>query len=271
MADGHAVTDRQFELLLVRVVPHPLRDDFMTVGVVLVEPEGTFADVRVTRDWKRVGCFAPEIETEIFEMMEATVRERLKDVRQRGDLLGVLEERFGGLFDVGPSKALVAADPVAEMGTVTKIYLGPSVAVERTQRLGRAAIVGRMEQAFADAGLTGLLQRDINMQEFTGESDPFRVDFGFRVGTSLKMFQGLALNWSREPAVALAYRYARIRDGMKKRKEDARLTAIVSQEAMRLKEEAASGIALLRANDVAVRSVEEMPEIADKVRGELQA
>jgi len=58
---------RQLELFLLRVVPHPLREDSMTVGIVVVEPGGEFVDVRFTRDWKRVECFAPEIELELFE------------------------------------------------------------------------------------------------------------------------------------------------------------------------------------------------------------
>ena len=57
---------RQFEILLVRLVPHALRDDFMTVGVVMLEPAGEFADLRLTRDWKRVECFAPNLEMESF-------------------------------------------------------------------------------------------------------------------------------------------------------------------------------------------------------------
>jgi len=34
-----------------------------------------------------------------------------------------------------------------------------------------------MEEAFRSAGILGLLQRDIDMAEFTGKNDPFGVDF----------------------------------------------------------------------------------------------
>jgi hypothetical protein len=239
--------------------------------VALVEADGEFADVRFTRDWKRVECFAPEIETEVFEKLEATVRGRLKDVRRREDLVEMLEERFGPLFDVGPGKGLVAADPVAEMLVLTRDYLDPMQAPERVRRLGRVGIVGRMQEAFADAGLLGLLQRDLEMKEFTGENDPFRVDFGFRVGTSLKMFHALALNQSREPAVTLAYRYSKIQQGMRARSEEALLTAVIHEEAIRGKGEIASGIAMLRASEIRVRSVGEMGEIVEEARRELMA
>jgi hypothetical protein len=302
---------RQFEMWLLRMVPHALRDDFMTVGVVVVEavsghtpsaishplsaasclppaasrPEegvvggegqapARFAEVRLTRDWKRVECFAPEIEVEILERLEFEVRGRLKEIRNRGDLLRMLEERFGPTFDVGPAKALVAEDPTAEMRTLEAMYLAPVRAEapgRHERRMGRMGIVSRMQDAFAEAGVLEWLQRDLDMREFTGENDPFRVDFGFRVGKSLKMFQGLAVNLSRDPAVTLAYRYARIQAGMRSREEEALLTAIVSEEALQARGEAASGIAMLRASAVEVRGVGEMGEIAARLRGEMQA
>ena len=321
---------RQFEVLLVRLVPHALRDDFMTVGVVVLEdsdhpsaislqeeqtdrpqtkgsgqpvsdpapanipePAGKshllersssptskdpirrgirFADVRFTRDLKRVECFAPDLEIEILEYLEKEVRERLGEIRGRGELLQLLEEKFGAVFDVGPVKGLEAEDPAAEMRVLERDYLAPmaGASAERARRMGRLGIVSKMQDAFAEAGVLEMLQRDLDMSQFTGESDPFRVDFGFRVGTSLNMFHALALNLSREPAVALAYRYARIQSGMRSRNENALMTAIVSEQALGLRGEVASGIAMLRANEVEVRGLGEMGEIAERVRREVR-
>ena len=262
---------RQLELYLLRLVPHALRDDFMTVGVVVMEPGGSFAEVRFTRDWKRVECFAPEIELEHLERLEAMVRAELTSIRGRGELLKLLEERFGAEFDVGPVKGIEAIDPAAEMAVLERDYLAPMQAGERVRRMGRLGIVGRMEEGFADAGVLGLLQRDIPMTEFTGANDPFQIDFGFRLGTSLKMFHALALNVSREPAVTLAYRYARIQEGLRKKGESALLTAVVSEGSARRREDAASGIGMLLANEIVVRDVSEMVLIAEEVRRELRA
>jgi hypothetical protein len=262
---------KQLELYWLRLVPHALLDDFMTVGAVVIESGGVFADVRFTRDWKRVECFAPEIELEHLERLEAAVRGELTKIRQRGDLLKLLEEQFGTEFDVGPVKGIVTTDPAAEMSVLDRDYLAAMPPAKPARRVGRLGIVGRMEEAFETQGVLGLLQRDIQMKEFTGENDPFQVDFGFRVGSSLKMFHALALNLSREPAVTLAYRYARIQEGMRKKHQEALLTAIVSEDAARKREEVASGIGMLRANEIRVRDVSEMAEIADEVRRELRA
>ena len=72
-----------------------------------------------------------------------------------------------------------------------------------------------MSEAFEAAGVLEMMSRELDMREFTGEHDPFRVDFGFRTGKSLRMFHALALNLSREPAVTLAYRYSKIQEGMR--------------------------------------------------------
>jgi len=260
---------RQLELFLLRVVPHPLREDSMTVGLVVVEPGGEFVDARFTRDWKRVECFAPDLELEWFEHVESAVREGLKGIRTRDDLIRMME-RFAPAFEVASTKGLLAADPAAEMRVLERDYLAAMKPAEHERRLGRLGIVSRMESAFSDAGVLALLQRDIAMTDFTGENDPFRVDFGFRVGRSLKMFHALALSASREPAVTLAYRYTRIQDGMRKRNEEALLTAVISEEAGR-REEVASGVAMLRANEIIVRDAGEMAAIAEEVKRELRA
>jgi hypothetical protein len=302
---------RQFELLLLRLVPHALRDDFMTVGVVVLEPAGEsrtvsgesggyrgaeasapertdeagpdqadsrarFADLRITRDLKRVECFAPDFDIELFEYLEAVVGEQLKEIRGRPELVQLLEARFGNVFEVGPTKAMVAEDPMAEMRVLERDYLAPMLGtaqpLERARRMGRLGIAGRMQEAFAAAGVLGMLQRDMEMSEFTGENDPFRVDFGFRVGNTLKMFHALALNASQESALALAYRYGRIKSGMGARGDDALMTAIISnEEAVRTKGDVAFGLAMLRENQIVVRDVGEMDEIAEEVRLELRA
>lgn len=132
-------------------------------------------------------------------------------------------------------------------------------------------IVGRMQDAFAEAGVLEMMKRDLDMREFTGENDPFVVDFGFRVGSAVKMFHALALNLSREPAVTMAYRYSRIQSGMRGRGEEALMTAVISEEAMRARGEVASGVAMLRATEISVRDVGEMGEIAEEVRRETRS
>ena len=64
---------RQCEFFLLRYVPDAVKDEFVNVGVVLYEPskagsaQAAFADVRFTRDWKRVRCLDPDVDVEMLE------------------------------------------------------------------------------------------------------------------------------------------------------------------------------------------------------------
>ena len=265
---------RQFELLIVRLFPHVLRSECVNVGVLLVEPAGGFCDVRFTKDWKRLECFAPNLEMEILEHLESRVRARLKEIKGREQLVQLLDENFGAMFDVEPVKALLAENPAAEMRVLERDYLEPMEAVERGRRArqtGRIAIVRKIENGLADAGVLEMVMRDLDMTEFTGKDDAFHVDFGYRVGRSVKMLQALALSVSRDPAVALAFRFTKIQEGMRKRGDEALMTAVVSEEALRSKSDVSSGIAMLRKSEVAVRGAGEMAEIAGEAKRELMA
>jgi SOS regulatory protein LexA len=116
---------RQLELYLLRFMPHVLRDDFVTVGVLLVESDGGFADVRMTRDWKMLQSVAPDVEWEWFQMVENEIRGKLGKLRRREDLVELVSERFGTMLDVGPTKAVLTEDPAKEMETLTAMYLAP--------------------------------------------------------------------------------------------------------------------------------------------------
>jgi SOS regulatory protein LexA len=139
---------RQLELHLLRFLPHALRDDFVTVGVLLLESDGGFAEVRLTRDWRMLQCLAPDVDSEWFTMMESEIRQRLGTLRRREDLIRLVSERFGTMIDVAPTKAVLTEDPAKEMEVLASMYLVPmeaklkqSVAVDTAMAL---PLVGRI-------------------------------------------------------------------------------------------------------------------------------
>jgi chorismate mutase len=263
---------RQLELYLLRFLPHVLRDDFVTVGVLLLESDGGFAEVRVTRDWKMLQCVAPEVELEWFEMVENEIRGRLGSLRRREDLMQMMNERFGTMIDVAPAKAVLTEDPAKEMEVLTSMYLVPMERGERTQqRTGRVAIVSTMREAFIEAGVLELMQRDLDVVKYTGQGDPFRIDFGYRVGSAVKMFHAVSVAANVDQALALAYRYSRVEAGMRQEQLQASLTAVVDQGMALQEERTRFAIGILEQNSVRVRAVGEMAEIAGEVRRELRA
>jgi hypothetical protein len=262
---------RQLELYLLRFLPHALRDDFVTVGLLLLESDGGFAEVRFTRDWRMLQCVAPDVELEWFEMVENEIRGRLGSLRRREELILLMSERFGTMIDVAPTKAVLTEDPAKEMEVLTSMYLVPMERGERgQQRTGRVAIVSTMKEAFAKAGVLELMQRDLDVVRYTGTGDPFRIDFGYRIGNTVKMFHAVSMAANVDQALALAYRYSRIDGGMRQEQLRASLTAVVDQGMALQEERTRFAIGMLEQNSVRVRTVGEMAEIAGEVRRELR-
>jgi hypothetical protein len=263
---------RQLELYLLRFLPHALRDDFVTVGVLLLESDGGFAEVRFTRDWKMLQCLAPDVELEWFGMVEQEIRERLGSLRRRDDLMQLMNEKFGTMIDVAPTKAVLTENPAKEMEVLEEIYLAPRRAGMPAphERTGRVAIVNTMKEAFAGAGVLELMQRNLDVVKYTGQGDPFRIDFGYRVGSAVKMFHAVSVAANVDQALALAYRYSRVDAGMRQEQLQASLTAVVDQGMELSDEKTRFAIGMLEQNSVRVRTVGEMAEIAGEVRRELR-
>jgi hypothetical protein len=263
---------RQLELYLLRFFLHALREDFVTVGWLLLESDGGFREFRLTRDWKMLQSVAPEMEWEWFEMVESEIRQQLPGLRRREDLVQVIHQRFGTMIDVAPTKAVMTEDPAKEMEVLTGMYLVPMARSERVQqRTGRRAIVETMEEGFASAGVLELMQRDFDVVRYTGQGDPFRIDFGYRVGSALKMFHAVSVAANVDQALALAYRFTQIDAGMRREQLQASLTAVVDRGIENDEERRRFAIGMLERNSVRVRPVGEMAEIAGEARGELRA
>ncbi|MGD0416951.1 MAG: DUF3037 domain-containing protein [Terriglobales bacterium] len=258
---------RELELHLLRFIPHPLRDDFVTVGLLLLESDGGFAEVRFTRDWRMLRYMAPDAELEWFEMVESEIRGRLGNLRQREDLIQLVSEKFGAMIDVAPTKAVLAEDPAKELEVLTSMYLVPMERGERVQpRTGRVAIVSTIKEEFAKAGVLELIQRDLGVEKYTGPGDPFRIDFGYRIGGVVKMFHAVSIASNVDQALALLYRYSRVATGMRQEGLKVSLTAVVDEESALAEEKTRFAIGMLRQHSVRVKPVEKVAEVAGEVR-----
>jgi|SRR5580658_1484011 SOS regulatory protein LexA len=175
---------RQLELYLLRFLRHALRDDFVTVGLLMLESDGGFADVRFTRDWKMLQCLAPDVELEWFEMVEREIRGKMGSLFRREELMELMNGRFGTMLDVAPTKAVLTEDPPREMDVLAGMYLAPlegklkqSMAVNTAMVLplaGRIA-AGRPIEAVQDSETISLgdfvhSSREVFALEVRGES-----------------------------------------------------------------------------------------------------
>jgi hypothetical protein len=65
---GHGRRNCEFQLL--RYVPDAVRNEYVHIGVILREQGSKAgAEVRFTRDWRRVRCLDPGADTALLEWM----------------------------------------------------------------------------------------------------------------------------------------------------------------------------------------------------------
>ena len=265
---------KQCEFFLLRYVPDAVKDEFVNIGVVLVEPGANgagFAEVKFTHDWQRVKCLDPAADLEMLAGLEDDLRARLKEGRHE-DFLHLIDESFSNVLQLTPPKACLTESPAEEIGRLAEMYL------ERMRRpAGRAAVAGRqlivrrMREAFEQAGVWKLMRKRIAVAQYTHPGDPLKIDCGYRPNGEVKLFHAVSLASDVDAAKVLAFTYPQIREGIA-RLEQAKtsLTAIVEDDLDRADEPIAFALDTLARSQIAVAAQAQLPTLAEVARRELR-
>ena len=292
-AEGGAGSKRrQCEFQLLRYVPNPVRDECVHIGVILREQGSTEpAEVRFTRDWRRVRCLDPDADTALLEGMESELRQRFgKD--PDGRLRKLLEESLSLNVQMTEPKAYLAESLPAGVEELMRMYVEPPKREKLLRLRGRAGIQSVMRGEFERAGVWDLLRKQIPASEYTRPGDPLRMDAGYRPnrgtflaehlsgGDSLiRMFQAVSLEPGVEMAKVLAFSAPGLRAGVERVEKAAlELTAIIEpaakigatdDEPERL-EMYRFGVETMEEHQIRVLTTSDMERVAETARRELR-
>jgi hypothetical protein len=262
---------RQFEFFLLRYVPDAVKDEFVNVGVVMMEPGGKFAEVRFTRDWRRVRCLDPQVDIEMLQAVENDMRRELHGNQTRDALLRRLNDASSNLIQLSATKGCLTEDPAKEIETLAKLYFEGPKLVGRSERSGRRRLYENMDGAFERSGIGELIMRGIPVSPYTKAGDPFKFDFGYRVGNTIKVFQAVSMKSSIDQAVLLAVRYPAIAEGMGKKIQALPLLIAVTEDDMdRTQDQVQFAIGMLEDAHIRVAVSAEMSLLAEEARKDLQ-
>jgi hypothetical protein len=266
---------RQLEFFLLRYVPDAVKDEFVNIGVVIVEAgagsQESFADVRFTRDWRRVRCLDPQADVEMLEGLEREIRAQLATTQDRDVLLRRLESSFSNVIQLSPTKGCLAEDPVAEISTLVSIYLETAKVGGKREVSGRQRILAAMREEFERAGVAKFVL-PVPVAPYTKPGDPFQFDFGYRVAGEIRLFQAVSLRAGVDSAVLLAARYPRIVPVMSKVVGAVPvLTAVIDDDLDRGRDEVQFALGMMEEEKIRVAVAAEMPMIAEVARRELRA
>ncbi len=223
---------RRCEFQLLRYVADAVRNEYVHIGVILREQgSGEPAEVRFTRDWRRVRCLDPEADTAVLEGMESELRRRFQEEPQ-GKLMRLLDESLSLSVQMTEPKAYLAESLPAGMDELMRLYVEPPPR-ERTARLsGRAAIQAKMRTEFERAGVWELLRKRIAASAYTRPGDPLRIDVGYRPNGTIRMFHAVSLEPGVEMAKVLAFSAASLMAGVERvEKAQLELTAVIEPAA----------------------------------------
>jgi len=269
---------RECEFQLLRYVPDAVRNEGVHIGVILREQGGLKAEVRFTRDWRRVRCLDPAADTALLEGMESELRMWLQQ-EPDGKLMWLLQESLSLNVQMTEPKAYLAESLPAGMEELMRLYVEPPQR-ERVSRLsGRAAIHSRMRIEFERAGVWDLLRKRIAVSTYTRPGDPLRIDMGYRPNGKIRMFHAVSLDPGLEAAKVLAFSAAALHAGVERVEKAAlELTAVVEpaanvgatdEEPERL-EMYRFGVETMEEHQIRVLTTSDMGRVAETARRELR-
>ena len=270
---------RQCEFRLLRYVPDAVRNEYVHIGVIMREQESREpAEVRFTRDWRRVRCLDPEADTTLLEGMESELRRRF-NAEPDGNLMRLLTESLSLSVQMTEPKAYLAESLPAGMEELMRLYveLPPRARVPRLS--GRAAIQAKMRGEFERTGVWDLLRKRIAASDYTRPGDPLRIDVGYRPNGIIRMFHAVSLEPGVEMAKVLAFSAAGLRAGVERvEKAELELTAVIepaaklgaSDEEPERLEMYRFGVETMEENKIRVLTTSDMSRVAETARRELR-
>ena len=268
---------RECEFQLLRYVPDVVRNEYVNIGVILREQGSTHAEVRFTRDWRRVRCLYADADTALLEGMESELRQRLQAEPESG-LMRILGESLSTNVQMTEPKGYLAETLPAGIEQLMKMYVEPPPREKSLRLSGRAAIHARMRSEFERAGVWDLMRKRIPAAQFTRPGDPLRIDAGYRPNGLIRMFHAVSLDPGLEMAKVLAFSAVALRAGVERvEKAQLELTAVIAplarpgaaDEEPEGLEMYRFGVETMEEHQIRVLTTSDMGRVAETARHEL--
>jgi len=270
---------RKLEFFLLRYVPNIVREEFVNIGLVMTEPGGDgrgFAGIHFTKDWRRARRVDTNIDVEVLEALGRELEQRLLDVDERERLLHQMMDSYSNLVQLSPVRHCLAEDPARELRDLaSRLVEMPKPGewlegAEPPKKTGRKWIHSGMTDAFRSAGVWELLTRDVSASPYTNDKDDFTFDFGYAVGSEIKLFHAVSLVDVGLETRMFPLRVAKIRPKMASiRNAEPRFTAIVEDNYDEDDSAVKMVLAFMNDEEIRVARMREMPGIAEAVRVDL--
>jgi Protein of unknown function (DUF3037) len=254
---------------ILRYVPNLLRDEWINIGVLLVDPAGQLHArlLQEEADFARLRRLYPQADVPLLRALAGDFQERAQKPGEGATLLAGFEETLSNALQVGPQKAVLTANAEAELERLFHDQVEPAAyrgAGTAEREPNRAVIRRRAREIFHRVQLDGRLRFGVRVEEFTATGDPFRLDFGWQNGA-----QGFlhAVAIERDPGQAKVLAYTA--EAVRARIPDAEFAAITEVAPQRGNRRHEFTWNVLENNQIQVVPLAGLDEYARKLRSRL--
>ena len=197
-------------LRILRYTPNLVRDEWVNVGVLLEEVDGTRRAMRLIEDASeiaRVRRLHPGADEGLLRALPSEFDARLRapepEVRT---YLEKLDQTLSNVLQLSPQRGLLADDFDTELERLFHDHVAspPSARggiVENT----RAWIRARLNDVFRRHRILAKFQRSVRVEEFTQPGDPLHLDYAYRYNGTRGYIHTVALGRDPSQAKVLAY------------------------------------------------------------------
>jgi hypothetical protein len=258
---------------VVRYQPNLIRDEWVNIGVLLLDP----ATGRVRQRWLeepadlvRLRRLHPAADEELLLRLPAEFDRQFAGREMEAEaILEKFDETLSNAVQLAPRKGLLARDPDAELDRLFREQVEPLRETRRgaVEIRTRSDVRARAADYFRTEKILRLMQRGVRVEEFTAPGDPMRIDFSYRRNGTRGFLHSVALGRDPGQAKLLAYTAGAIRERLR----HSEFLAVTEREPARgnLRDQFVSGI--LAESDIRVVPLGELRKWAHDVAPVLRA
>ncbi len=216
---------------LLRYVPDAVKDEFLNIGVVMLDDRGRSVATRMAsdEDLRRVRCLHPGADLELLRSCQAAVEtEAQRDPEAAGAWLASLLEVASHSLRWTDPRGYDGADAEAGAQQLYESFVASRPRPAGGARTGTGLWVKReADSVFRAEHLLERFESGVWAQQFTYPGDPFRIHYAYRNGAA-RYIHMLSLQHSVQQAKVLAFTFERMRGN------GAQMTAVVEPDPPRL-------------------------------------
>jgi hypothetical protein len=203
---------------VVRYQPNLIRDEWVNIGVLLLDP----ATGRVRQRWldepadlARLRRLHPGADEDLLLRLPAHFDVQFAGREKEAEaILDKFDDTYDNAVRLAPGHGLLSSDLDADLDRLYREQVEPLRETRRgvVEIRTRGDVRARAADYFRSEKILRLMQRGVRVEEFTAPGDPMRIDFSYRRNGTRGFLHSVALGRDPGQAKLLAYTAGAIRE-----------------------------------------------------------